>query len=347
MAEGVFESGWQERYPGSDTSMIAGLPMPAIETTHSIITNRMDKKESYRTIVGELGGDERMDLIQTASGFLAYRADKTIINIDQKLYESLESTPFPDKFLVSNIVLPSRAVVLSLEGEKKSIVAFFDMNAPETGDPSLIFKLSEFDHVSERFSLRLAFIVKQDETLVQAIDAHIKMRLVRQKEIEDIRSEAAGYLSLIGEKNIEANMLSEYSKSVMRSMKQINGYLNCLLYAMGNDDIVSTIGNRKTSKDPLKAKRFRDLAPQSHSVLGSKYGKVVQRFLDDVGSKSHISGEGKSKRPHIRSGHAHLYWKKHPTIKGKKIQIVHYLPPTVVGKDWDKEADDPTNTKLK
>ena len=35
LAEGAFESGWQDRYPGSDTSMIAGLPS-AVSSCRSI-----------------------------------------------------------------------------------------------------------------------------------------------------------------------------------------------------------------------------------------------------------------------------------------------------------------------
>jgi len=350
LTERLFESEWGKHHPGLDMSMIAGVPTTIVETAHTVLLNGTDDiQKAKRIIVGDLGGPGRMAFVQTASAFLAYRADKRIVRIDKRLFESLKNTRFPDKFLTSNLVLPARSVVLTLDGESKSILAYFDMTSPDTGEPELVFKLSEYDHNAEDFRLILAFVVKEDQTLQDAIESHIKWMLSRHKEIQSVRSEDAGYLSLFGAEKIQANFVEKYSKHVRDSLVEINGYLNCILYSIGNSDIVtSTASTRKTSNDPEKAKRFRDLSPQTHSVVGSQYGRVVQRFLDEEREAVEKSaGGGASKRPHIRSGHAHIYWKNHPTVKGKKIQIVHYLPPTVVGKDWDKEADDPTNTKLK
>ncbi len=349
IAEKSFESKWEETYPGSDTSMIAGLPMPVIESLHAIFSNGMDMKQSYRTIVGDLGGPERMDFLQNASAFLAYRADKRIIRIDHRLFESLKNTRFPDKFLISNLVLPARSVVLTLDGHSKSIVAFFDMSGPMSGEPEMVFKLSEYDHNTEEFYVRLALVIKKDETLQQSIDAHIKWIMVRQKEMEAIRSEDVGYLSLIGEEKIEATYLNSYTKMVRDSLVEVNGYLNCILYSIGNKDIVTAVSNRKPLNNSVDTKKMRDFGHQTHSVVGSEYGRTIQRFLDEEKKKAADSnvGGGKSKKPHIRSGHSHIYWKNHPTQKGKKIQIVHYLPPNPIGMGWGKETKDVTDTKLK
>jgi len=348
IAEGVFESGWQDRYPGCDTSMIAGLPMPAIESVAAILTND-DEKSSRREIIGDLGGPGRMAFLQNASGFFAYRGDKRIIRIDLMLFESLKNTKFPNKFLTSNLVLPARSVVLTLDGESKSIVAFFDMNAPGFGKPETVFKLSEYDHHTEKFELRLALVVKEGQTLQESISSHIEWVLSRHTEIESVRSEGRGYLSLFGDEKIRANFADKYSRQLRESLIEINGYLNCILYSIGDSDIITaTASNRKTSNDPTKDKKFRDLSSQTHSVVGSEYGRTIQRFLDQETEAFEKSGAtGSSKRPHIRSGHAHIYWKNHPTVEGEKIQIVRYLLPTAVSMKWGKEAKDPTDTKLK
>jgi len=352
MAENIYEDKWDEQY-GPKNDMVAGIPMGVVESIYALLQFRHKSKEDIleaarKAVVGEQQGhDERMDFLQTFGALVAYRADKVVYHIDRVLFDNLAQTKFPDNFLTSNLVLPSRACVFQVaENAKESVVAYFDATTPRPdqngGISELCFKLVTFDHILKTFHLNMVFVFKEGETLRQAIENHIEANKQRWVEIEKVREEENEYVSLLNrsEKAI-ATKAEKYQQFIDKQIVKINGYINCILYAAGNDDTVQGIGHkRKTHKDPKKNKRFKDLAKQDHYEMGTKYRKLIQKFDEEV---KKVSGEGEGSRrkqkPHIRSGHSHIYWKNHRTIKSEKIQVVHFLPPIPVGYKWDKETE--------
>ena len=351
--EELYHEYWPITYQNTPKDPLVVIPRGVIEEYYTLKKLATDKNtapsqiydKAYKSIVGQLD-DETYDFTLKCATLMTYRGDKTIYNIDPVLFESLAKTKFPDKFLTSNLVLPARACVFQVgEDAKQSMIAYFNITTPrpEQGEPERVFDIVQFDHETEVFSLAFSVVIKDGQSLREAINNHIAYFRDRQREISQVRDEYEFYIET------ENRHLEAYNKFIEQQIHTINGYINCILYASGNDDTVKVVDHkRKTHKDPKKNKRFRDLAKQAQYTMGGLYAKVVKRFNEKYKTSS-STGEGQSKRPHIRAGHSHFYWKNHPTKTGKnaKVPVVYFLPPMPIGYKWDKEKDDFVIAKLK
>jgi hypothetical protein len=348
--EHLYENNWEAKYGPRDRA-VAGIPSGVIEpvlvmTQH--IQNGVDKEslleESRNSIVGELGDHkDRMDFIQTTAAMLAYRADKTIYHIDRTLYDGLKETKFPDNFRTQNLVLPARACVFQIgENSRTSIIAFFDKTTPENGPAETVFKLTQFDSLLEECKLMFALVIREKETLQEALENHIEFMRVRSKERDEVREQTTNYRTLLVNDHILEKQVEDYKNFLQEQKEKLTGYINCILYAAGNEDTVEIIGHqRKISKDVKKQKRFRDLAKQNHLKIGEGYRRLIKKFAtaqENIEQQESVS-TGKKRKPHIRAGHAHTYWKNHPTKKGEKMQVVYFLPPLPIGYKWNRETE--------
>ena len=74
-------------------------------------------------------------------------------------------------------------------------------------------------------------------------------------------------------------------------------------------------------KKTKKGIRYFDAEKTSNYEVGYRIGRFIREYKKSEKTES-MSG-GKSKSPHIRKAHFHLYW----TGKGREIPLIKWLPP--------------------
>lgn len=158
------------------------------------------------------------------------------------------------------------------------------------------------------------------------------------KVVEESRMSRKEY-DKYAEKELPDHTWTEEDERRRRLMDHFSIAVNTLLYIQGEDDIVKQIhpGARptKTSKNPEKAQRFKELAEPELFDVGQRYSATIERWeVESEISNSEGHGRGRPVRPHMRSAHPHLYW----VGPGRKDARVRFLLPIAVKGGTTKEV---------
>lgn len=247
----------------------------------------------------------------TASVFSAYMKHKYFIKIDPALSSGILNIGFPENFPTEHFFLPRPSVILD-----------------------------------SRFGGAIACTYMCDGKGIKVINFAMPRIAL---EIERTPDYSQPFFQDLGSIDLTKPTLGEAAASMLKTMPDMTRYLlNVLLYILGDNDVVADV---HPGSPPAKAnpRRVKDkIAKRTTTVeIGSGYARLVERYAEqEAKQKSQGEATGRTKRPHMRSAHAHRFW----TGKrdGERKPIVKFLPPTYVGgKFLDVETDNLTRVNLK
>jgi hypothetical protein len=273
-------------------------------------------------------GDERVkELLKTRmssddafSVWAAYRASKTIYEVDPFLAECLGQTSWPEGTPIGALRLPSLCpvLVLSFEGESIVLAAHYNLLTGEESSGALELRLTMLRGDSW---LPVCILDMSGGTLSECLARAGK----RAADQGDTRS--------------WTDLWSDNRSGLA---------LNVLLYLAGEPDIVRIVhpGKRPTVKPELARKepeRFRDLREPTVNQVGSSFTRAIERWEIEHRNDPDLA-TGRTVRPHMRRAHSHLYW----TGKGREIPRVRFLLPiSVTGGKLIEEPERPIETKVR
>jgi hypothetical protein len=241
-------------------------------------------------------------LCNTIHVWAAYRADKTIYEVEPLLADCLERSAWPETTPVAALRLPSRCPVLSISrGETAIYLAVaYDLLTGEEQTGNLELRISQYD----------------GDVWVPISVLHLTRPSLR----ECVDAAAA-----------EARRHGAPDDAAAQWLNPASGLaLTLLLYLSGDPDVVRMVhrGERPAIKPKLERsdpERFRDLREPATYRVGGDFRRAVERWeIEHAGEGGDPTG--RSLRPHMRRAHSHLYW----TGEGRKQPRVRFLLPISV-----------------
>ncbi len=307
-------------------------------------------EQSVVEIIGDAPDVEKIAIAasSTMTSFSAYRRTKIIYRLNENLAWDLLNAKWPGEYPIEQFRLPHNGMVIEVPPTIMRHLA--DLNGALNDLPPEQF----FDGLNTYISWNhficyydLGWDAGQDGSFSPGLVLRVGRPLPSSDQVY-----AAGKFSLSGFSTIDeawadfviaADHLwdsmgqvppSQHSGTTGVDDRQhvFRLLLNAILYIQGNDDVVALIhpGSRppKSSKSPVKARRFQDLADPHLLEVGNRYGAMIERWEIADQNKFGPEGEasGRTVRPHLRAAHAHLYW----IGPGKKVARVRFLPPIKV-----------------
>ena len=308
-------------------------------------------EEYLRNLIGAEPYLEQIVMRDSASmtAYSAYRRTKIIYRLNEHLAWALLEAKWPGAYPLDQLRLPHNGMVIDVPPQIMRHLAGVNGALTDLSPEEFAIGLSTYKSWNQ-------FICYYDLESLQDQDRtsspRIAIRVGRLGIPDSERVYAAGKFPLQGCKTLDESwrqfvaraddMWAQHGCEPPSKQMSTAGVddrlplfrllLNAILYIQGDDDVVATVhpGQRptKSSKNPVKARRFQDLAIPRTFEVGSRYGAMIERWEIEEGKELGAEGEdtGRTVRPHLRAAHAHLYW----TGPGRTEARVRFLPPIKV-----------------
>ncbi len=302
----------------------------------------LDEAHARGEETGSLVSVDGSLLVNTVHVWAAYRADKTIYEIEPALVECLSRSPWPDDTPTAAVRLPSRCPVLSIARGDSTIhlAAVYDLvtGAEESG--ALELRISQYER---DLWVPVCVLDLRGATLQECLAAadrksraNTERALARAAEKGESTSINAGGVVI----TLSTAALWHNTTSALA--------LTLLLYLAGEPAAVRIVhaGQPPSPKPKLQRtspERYRDLTPPRHWTVGGNFRRAIERWeIEHAGE--HGDPTERSVRPHMRRAHSHLYW----TGQGREIPRVKFLLPiSVRGGKLVEEPERPTETTVR
>lgn len=324
-----------------------------------------------RSICGCSGDEDGDDGCLMVEEFHLYRRNKVIYQFEDGLAGSLRHCKLPDELPTTALFLPHPGIVLDLFFNGRRRYYFYRYMNPSVGDSDgeLWIEINELLpdlNVEERLQRGQFFqhhIYSLDLEAFGSFGEIKRNFFEKQREqielielspgTEDYDAWDSFYEEWNSEPEFKGTRISSEGMKcfeIVKSDFERNQFLlSSLLYITGNDDIVAQVhpGSKatkpkKTSRNPEKECRFRDLDEPEVFIVGREFVSVLERWENRQPTDPQ-GGTHASPRPHIRGAHAHLYW----TGVGRTEPRVRFLPPIPVMGGIVGEPEEPHITIVK
>lgn len=283
--------------------------------------------------------DRKGSFADALAFFSAYRKTKRVYRFEDRLIEALEHCKWPEALPCEAIQLPANGIVLDLpftviKGLRGQVPAngrlivgcYYDLRSGhemESGQEIRIVVLNNEPGIEGLTSI--------DQTL-PSLQAALGQNDERLKRVYEKNK---GNLARKDIWEAEYNRLQ--SNPDCHDIPHIYTILTALLYLTGQEDVVEAVNNdrpQKTSKNPIKAQRFSDLAEPKVFRVGGEFVSTLDRWERE--EREAAEKTGRTVRPHLRAAHSHLYW----TGEGRKTARVRFIMPIQVkGGTVDKTGE--------
>ncbi len=272
---------------------------------------------------------------ETVCFISTYDRCRTIYTVTPELWDGLKDAKFPSDFPTSHLKIPRPAMCIVVPND----------HDPNGSGIAIFLHINSFDNKDDRLALRIALVPGEDLNIISKWN----LELATGAESGDLfpcPMMARGVLPLHTTTLDESwatyqssivyvdSSVSDQQSSLQFETQIVGGVLNLLLYMQGEDDLVQIVHPGRNPQKPLTnnpkkaAKRASQalLEPHSQFLVGRKYARVIQHWMEEQSRDNPLEGSHASPKPHMRSAHAHIYW----TGTGRKTPIVKYLPPIPV-----------------
>lgn len=295
-----------------------------------------DRRHCYLPIAGALAVKSTLDLplsaVYMVPALAAWRTCKEVYSFDPDLAEALYAQA-DDVQLPSDIIMQLPFLCLYIDSGKYRFFAHLEHDVND-GRYELRFARLMPDGTTRAYYLHLG-----DFTLSESIAAGVDEGLYQQQRAAQ-DAEFANLLANPGQRHG-----TEYSDVL--NQEALGEMLQLVLYICAdNADVRQDEENRKTYRQrenkPVTDK-YREIRKWE---AGAYVGNVLRKqgSHDNGNHRSDDPGQGTPKRPHLRRGHWHHYWKG---TSGNKELLLHWVMPIFVNGDQSDDEDPARITPVK
>lgn len=254
----------------------------------------------------------------------AYRSHKRIYRIEHKIAEALTDATWPGNCPIEALVVPMSGMVIQVDSPSSHRIA--DMNSMSFG---ILLDLSWQTPFMGDMALKIMHLLSDSAVPLPIAVLELNKPTINQAYDDDRRIRELRISEGVAAREFSQNDANEVKGVLDRQIRMV---INTMLYIVGNEDVVKEVHSgschRKRSENPVKERRFQDLADPEIFRVGQKYASAIERWEVEESSASESRGRpNRSVRPHLRGAHMHLYW---TGPEGRKVQLPRFLLPIPV-----------------
>ena len=299
-----------------------------------VLSKQWDKRRCYIPIAAGIAVCEFLRMPKSAiymvPALAAWRQSKEVYTFDQDLaealYEQASDTKIPCDVLMR---LPFYCVYID-SGKYR----FFAHLENDVNDGRWELR---FVRICENGEPCASYLHLGDFTLEESIAAGLNESFYQMEHIGENRDAAAMLERMIGENSSRNGYEDVLDRWKLSEMLQLVLYI-----CADNADIVQPDENKKTYRErkpgetPSEVKdKYREVRKWDTGYYIGNSLRKERSYRSDAGKNPY---QGGSKRPHMRRGHWHHFWKGK---EGNKELVLHWVLPIFVNGDENGDEDRP------